>query len=306
MLGNLEKVDLRSIWKNEASDFTQWLAKDENLLILGNEIGIELKLIKTEATVGNFSADILAEEESTGKKVIIENQLETTNHDHLGKLITYASGFDADYLIWIFKDIRDEHRQAIDWLNERANNSLNIFALKMELWKIGSSLPAPKFLTICSPNNWTKLLRQTSEESDLSDTNVEQLNFWTEFSEYIDKNSKRLKPRKARPQHWYTISIGSSHVHISLVASFQKNFIRAEIYIPDNKQLFQRLFEQKDEIERELGFVLEWQELPNAKACRIKIEKDNVNLSDKSTYQACFKWYLEKAEKYHEIFPKFF
>ena len=131
MLGKLEKIDLREIWKNEALDFTNWLAKEKNMSLLSDEIGIEIQLIKTEANVGGFSADILAEEENTGRKIIIENQLEKTDHDHLGKLITYASGFDADILIWIFKEIREEHRKAIDWLNERSDSSLNIFAIKM-------------------------------------------------------------------------------------------------------------------------------------------------------------------------------
>jgi hypothetical protein len=127
-LGKLEKVNIREIWKNEAKDFTTWLAKEENLALLSAEIDIPLKLIKIEASVGSFSADILAEEENTGNKAIIENQLEETDHDHLGKIITYGSGFDAKYLIWIFRDIREEHRQAIDWLNEKTD-SLYIFAL---------------------------------------------------------------------------------------------------------------------------------------------------------------------------------
>ena len=130
MLGKLSKVDIRTEWKNEAADFTKWLAQSENLAILSEEIGIDIKLIRTEASVGAFSADILAEEEETGRKIIIENQLESTDHDHLGKIITYGSGFDANILIWIFKEIREEHRQAIDWLNEKADTSLYIFAIQ--------------------------------------------------------------------------------------------------------------------------------------------------------------------------------
>ena len=109
-LSKLEKVDLREVWKHEALDFTNWLAKPENLELLSDEIGIDITLIQTEASVGNFNVDILAEEENTGRKIVIENQLESTDHDHLGKIITYASGFDAEIIIWIVKNVRDEHK----------------------------------------------------------------------------------------------------------------------------------------------------------------------------------------------------
>lgn len=303
-LGKIEKVDIREIWKNETQDFTKWLSQDENLKLLGEEIGVEIKLIKTEANVGSFSADILAEEVNTGRKIIIENQLEITDHEHLGKLITYASGFDADILIWIFKDIRDEHRQAIDWLNDRADTSLYIFAIKMELWKIGDSLPAPKFQIICSPNNWAKMVKQSSEE-DLSETKLLQLNFWNEFSNYLSQNSKKLKPRKARPQHWYDISIGSSQLYISCIISIQSNFLRCAIYIPNNKELFRKLFNNKEKFEKELGFNLIWEELPDAKASRIKIEKHGVNLEDRDKFEEHFKWFKDHSEKIYDVIPKY-
>lgn len=303
-LGKLEQVDIRDIWKSEAKDFTTWLAKEENLSILSEEIGIELMLIKTEATVGAFSADILAEEEGTGHKVIIENQLEQTNHDHLGKIITYASGFDASILIWIAKEIREEHRQAIDWLNEKANTSLFIFAIKMEVWKFGNSEPAPKFQIICSPNSWAKAVKQSSSD-DLTDTNIQQLNYWTQFTDFLEKNSNILQPRKPKAQHWYDLSIGNSQIHISLIVSFQSNFIRTDLYIPKNKDLFSKLYQHKDEIENELGIELIWEELPDAKASRIKYQKSDVNVKDKSRYTEYFKWYIELSEKYSKVFKKY-
>ena len=132
-LSKIERVDIRQVWKNEASDFTTWLAASENLELLCEEIGIDLSLIQTEASVGKFRVDILAEETNTGRKVVIENQLESTNHDHLGKIITYASGFDAEIIIWIVKNVLDEHKQAVDWLNERTDQKVNIFAIRMEV-----------------------------------------------------------------------------------------------------------------------------------------------------------------------------
>lgn len=136
-LSKLKKVDLREVWKHEALDFTNWLAKEENLELLSDEVGIDISLIQTEASVGKFNVDILAEETNTDRKIVIENQLEATDHDHLGKIITYASGFDAEFIIWIVKSVRDEHKQAIDWLNEHTDQKINIFAIQMEVWQIG-------------------------------------------------------------------------------------------------------------------------------------------------------------------------
>lgn len=306
MLGKLEKVNIRDIWKNEPSDFTKWLSEEKNLALLSEEIGIEIKFLKKEASVGDFSADILGEEENTGRKIIIENQLEITDHDHLGKLITYASGYDVDILIWIFKNIREEHRKAIDWLNERTDDTLNIFAIKMELWKIGDSSPAPKFQIISSPNDWAKAVKQSSSQNNLTETNLLQLNFWTAFNQYLGQNSQKLRAKKPRPQHWCDLSIGNSQAYISLVISFQKNFIRAGLYIPNNKDLFLRLVEQKQKIEKNLGLTLEWMELPKAKASRINLQKNNINLKNKDNYEECFKWFTNMSEKFIDVFPKYF
>ena len=138
-LSKIKRVDLRKVWKNEALDFTTWLAESENLELLSEEIEIEISLIQTEASVGKFKVDILAEENNTGRKIVIENQLDSTDHDHLGEIITYVSGFDAEIVIWIVQNVRDEHKQAIDWLNEHTDQKVNIFAIQMEVWQIAES-----------------------------------------------------------------------------------------------------------------------------------------------------------------------
>ena len=155
-------------------------------------------MLKTEANVGKDYADIVAQTEFGDEieYVIIENQFGTTDHDHLGKLITYGSGFDAKTLIWIFKDIDEEHRKAVDWLNE--NSALNVFAIKIEIWKIDNSNPAPKFQVICSPNNWSVLVKKTYETKSISETNLRQLEFWTNYNTYLDKSNTKLKIKN----HW--------------------------------------------------------------------------------------------------------
>ena len=303
-LEKLKKIDLRKAWNHEATDFTNWLAENENLSLLSDEIGTDIKLIQTEASVGKFSVDILAEEENTGRKIIIENQLEITNHEHLGKIITYASGYDAEIIIWIIKDVRDEHKQAVDWLNEHTDDKINFFAIKMELWQIGDSPFAPKFQIISKPNDWAKAVKKSAGKSELTETKILQLEFWNKFKEYAQNNSSKLKLRKAYPQHWYDLSFGNSESHISLTISSRNNFIATEIYIPDSKKLFYGLEKYKNNIEQELNVKLKWMALENKKASRIKLSKE-ADVDQAKNWEEYFEWLKITAEKFQTVFIKY-
>ena len=190
VLSKLTKLDLREVWKHEALDFTNWVA--ENLGALSDAVGVDIKLIQTEASVGKFNVDILAEEDLTGRKIIIENQLEATDHDHLGKIITYASGHNAEIIIWIVKDTRDEHQKAIEWLNDHTDEDISFFLIRIELWKIDDSKPAPKFEIVVSPNEWAKAIKSTPVNKDLTDTKLQQLDFWDKFKNFFKKSSNTL------------------------------------------------------------------------------------------------------------------
>lgn len=303
-ISKIKKVELRKAWNHEASDFTNWLAEDENLSLLSDEIGIDLKLIQTEASVGKFNVDILAEEENTGRKVIIENQLEMTNHDHLGKIITYASGYDAEIIIWIVKDVRDEHEKAIDWLNEHTDEDINFFAIKMELWQIGDSPYAPKFQIISKPNDWAKAVKASSTKASLTNTKLLQLEFWNKFKEYNNENNSVLRLRTPRPQHWYDVAIGNRDAHISLTIDSQKNVLGCEIYISNLKELFYILEKNKEKIEGKLNLKLEWFPLEGKKASRIKITKD-FNFANTDDWDEGFKWLKETAENFQNVFVQF-
>ena len=259
-LGKITKADLRSVWKNEEYDFSAWLAEDDNLSLLSQEIGVDIRLIKKEAEVGKFSLDILAEEEATGRKIIIENQLEQTNHDHLGKIITYAAGYDAAIVIWIFQEIREEHRQAIDWLNEHTDENIAFFAIRLELWQIHDSPPAPKFTIISSPNEWAKVLKQAGNKNELTDTKLKQLDFWAKLKSYVQENKLPVKLQTPAPQHWYNISIGVSEAHIAFTVNTRENVLACELYIAKDKELFAYLKEKSETIEQELGSKLEWRD----------------------------------------------
>ena len=303
-LSKLKKIELREAWSHEAHDFTKWLAQEENLRMLGDELGFDFKLIQTEAGVGSFSADILAEEENTGKKIIIENQLEATDHDHLGKLITYASGYDAKVCVWVVKDVREEHRQAIDWLNEHTDEDTEFYLVRIELWQIENSPYAPKFEIVSKPNDWTKTIRNSSDNGELTETKVKQLDFWNQLKEFARKNNSNIRFQKSYGQHWMNISVGSSMAHLALIANFRDRIAGIELYIPNNKQLYKHLFGNKTEIESELSENLEWMELPEKKASRIKINIEG-NFEDEKKWENYFEWMIKEVEKFKKVFPKY-
>lgn len=300
-LGKLTTVPIRSIWKKEP-EFSAWLAEQENISLLGEEIGVDILAEETEAGVGDFSADILAKEDGGDRLVIIENQYGNTDHDHLGKLITYAAGREAKVLVWIVEKPRDEHRAAVQWLNNNTGADIGVFLVQIEIYVIGNSDPAPKFTVLESPNDWIKSTRQNVS---LSERKKEQLVWWTAFIEYAMDQldfKKHFNRRKAQAQHWFDLSVGSAQCHISLTV--KKELLGTELYISDNKDLFNTLVEHKEEIEKELGFKMDWQELPGKKACRIivTLPGDFTKLVENEKF---FKWYCEKAIALKKVFPQY-
>lgn len=304
-LGKLKRVDLREYWKHEALDFTSWLAEPENIELLSDEIGIGMQIKQTEASVGRFNVDILAEEENTGRKIIIENQLEMTDHSHLGQLITYAAGLEAEFAVWIVRDVREEHRQAIDWLNEHTDEQINFFLVAIELWQIEDSPPAPKFNVISRPNEWKRAVRTSAQDGDLKDTKTKQLEFWQQLKEFAATSHPELKLRTPRPQYWFDVAIGRSDCHISLIVDSRENKVRCELYIPDSKELYQALLSCREEIEKELNILetLDWQELPGKKASRIRVVQE-FNFADVSTWETAFAWLTETTTKFKRVFVK--
>lgn len=304
-LGTLQKIDLRKVWSHEAHDFTQWLAEEEHIKLLEEELDIELENIKPEASTGRYNVDIVADEVDTGKKVIIENQLEFTDHKHLGQLLTYASGWDASIIVWVVKDYREEHKQAIDWFNRHMPESISFFLVQIELWQIGNSKIAPKFNIVAQPNDWAKTVKESGGQNPVSDLKLMQQEFWTQFREYANNNNSSLGLNgKAKPQHWYNINIGTSKAYISLTFHSKNKIVSTEIYIPNDDQLFQKLLSNKAKIEDSLGFELDWQELPDKNASRIRVYKscDPTNMDQ---WQEQFEWIQLTSEKLQKVFKKY-
>jgi len=303
-LGKLKKVDLREYWKHEALDFTRWLAEPENLGELGDELGLDIELIQTEVGVGRFSADIIAQEETTGRKIVIENQLEATDHSHLGQILTYAAGIEAEYIVWIVRVVRDEHRQAVDWLNEHTDDKVNFFLVRIELWQIGGSDPAPKFVVVSRPNDWTKSVRGAgSDHAELSDTRLLQLEFWQQLRDFAAAGKPPLKLRTPRAQHWYDVAIGRSDCYVALGVYVSENQLSCELYIPNSKELFKTFYSNKVAIEKAIGIgALTWQELPEKKASRIRVFR-NFDIASQDRAEA-FTWLVQTTNKFKSTFSR--
>ena len=304
-IGKLTEVDVRELWKHEQYDFSNWLAKEENLEYLNDIIGLTLTDVDKEVYVGPYRCDIVAKDETSGITVIIENQLEGTNHDHLGKIITYASGLNAKVMIWIVKEAKEEHRAAIEWLNNNTNNDVNFFLIEIHAYKIGNSDPAPKFEVVEKPNDFVKRSKVKSDDSDLNKSQGERLAFWEQFNQVVIARGKPFNLRKATTDHWYDVAMGTSDAHIAIDLVNKDGRIVVECYISDNKDLFDTFSDHKEEIESALGFELIWDRLDGKKASRIKYRIDGLNFDDHSNYNELMNRTIDVAVKMRDTFKKY-
>lgn len=309
-LGRLKSVDLREIWISEAAEFTPWLARPENLEVLGETLGIELELEAQEKTVGPFRADILCKDIGGGHWVLIENQLERTDHSHLGQLLTYAAGLQAVTIVWIAAKFTEEHRATLDWLNKVTDESIRFFGLEVELWRIGTSPAAPRFHVISKPNDWSQSVKQAArviDDADLTETKVMQRDYWEAFNSVLNSKGGPVSGnKKAQPQSWMSYPIGKSAVHLGAAMSSFRNQVRAELYIAgaNAKAYFGLLKRQKEAIEQELGYPLEWEELPAGLDSRISVSLDESNLKNNDDWKRQHEWLAEKLNNMHRVFSR--
>lgn len=304
-LGKLVEVNVRELWPHEQYDFSNWLAKENNIELLSDTIGLTLVDVDKEVYVGSYRCDLIAKDETTGIKIIIENQLEPSNHEHLGKIITYASGLDAKVVVWIVKEAREEHKSAIEWLNNNTSQELNFFLIELHAYKIGDSLPAPKFEIIEKPNGFIKNSKNNSGSGDMNQSQSERVEFWTQFNELVLERGKPFNIRKATTDHWYDVAIGTSEAHIAINLVNKESSIVVELYIHDNKELFDRLHYIKDEIEQLLSFKLDWQRLDEKKASRIKYTIAGLNFDDHSNYADLMNETINKVLMFKKVFKKY-
>lgn len=283
-IGRLKTIPLREVWKNEAGDFSTWLGK--NLDLLEEKLGFPISFVKNNAPAGTFLIDILAVDQQ-GNPVIIENQLERTDHDHLGKIITYISSHGAKVGIWISKNPKEEHERAIEWLNEISPADVKLYLFKVEAMKIGDSSVAPLFTIKAGPEPGVKA--RGEEKKKLAKRHIQRKKFWEELLNRAKK--KTSLHTNISPSIWSWIGAGAGKAGMTFVYDVSKTEVWVELYIDKgkgseklNKQRFDELYERKTAIEKEFGDKLDWERLDNRRASRIAKRFKGAGLYDENKW----------------------
>ena len=277
-------MPLREIWKNEAKDFTTWLS--ENIDTLNEVLEANFSVVEREHSVGDFSLDIKAED-SDGQKVIIENQLERTDHDHLGKIITYLSNLDAKTAIWISSNPRPEHVKAVNWLNEFTPEDVSFYLVGVEAVRIGDSAPAPLFTIVAEPSEMTKEIGK--EKKEYAERHHLRKEFWSSLLE--SAKEKTSLHSNVSPNIYSWIGAGAGKAGVSFNYIVTNDYVASEIYLDRgknyptlNKERFDQLYKHKDEIEKLFGGKLLWERLDKRRASRIVLRFKGYGLRNKEQW----------------------
>lgn len=299
--GRLVRVPLREGWGREDSDFTPWLAREENIALLGEAIGIELEVKQEEAPVGAYRADIKAQDTVTGELVVIENQLERTDHGHLGQTLTYAAGLDAVTVVWIAARFTEEHRAALDWLNRITHEDFRFFGIEIELWRIGDSAPAPRFNLVARPNDWSKAVRETARApaTALTTSQEKQIAFWTDFGAAIEASERRWKVPKPQSSTWIGYGIGRSDAGLFPTVAVNDNWVAVRLSM--TKAFYYLLERDRSEIDAEIGLPLDWRPKPDRKESTIAIRRSG-DLDDDQQRQQLITWLLDTMDAFDRVF----
>ncbi len=308
-LGRLERVNLRDAWFGEATDFTPWLAQPENMALLGEAIGIELEVESQETNVGPFRADIVCRDTINSHYVLIENQLERTDHVHLGQLLTYAAGLDAASIVWVAARFTEEHRAALDWLNNATTSGFNFFGLEIELWRIGGSAMAPKFNVISKPNDWSKAVREQAaggQSGELTEFQRLHLEFWTQFHQYLEDRGSSIHSGRPSKDHWTNVAVGRTNFGLSAWNGMRddRSGVNLSIAGPDAKAHFGLIRERHHAlVEERLASLgkLEWRPMPNAKESQILLTRQGTP-TNKETWPDLNEWMASTLEAMHTLF----
>mgnify|MGYP006293499425 CR=1 FL=1 len=301
-LGEFKRIDVRTLWRSESADFTPWLAREENISKLGEALGVELEVEKVEVAVGPYSADILAKDTGTDTYVVIENQLGKTDHDHLGKAITYGSVLHASAVVWVATEFTEEHQRAIDWLNEFTTDDLSFYAVRVELWQIDTSRPAVRFDVVSRPAA-IKKKDAGGESEELTETKQLQLDFWTAFRDRLLEANVVASAHTPRPQYWFDVSLGRSGIHLACTANTYEGKIGVRVYISNQRadKALPQLMDQREEIENELGFGLEWDPNKDARDKTIVVHRD-ADLQDRSQWDEYLNWLVDTTARMRRVF----
>jgi len=305
-LGKIKTVDLRNIWKKEDKEFTPWLK--ENIDLLSEKLGIEIIDTQTEEKIGDFKLDIIGKDVNSNKFVAVENQLELTDHNHLGQLITYSAGINAGIVIWIAKELREEHKRALEWLNESSISEISFFGVEVHAISIGDSNPAVDFRVIVKPNDWERNIKSTTMKTE---TEINYVDFYSKLVNSYSEINPKFRKVKAQPQSWLNFGAGRSGLYFGWAFRMGNRF-SVELYIDtgdeiENKRIFDELKKYKAEIDLGIKGV-EWEELEDKRACRVVIYRKTSgpikSLIDKEK-DDLINWGAEQMKTFSDTFSKF-
>ena len=302
-LGQIERRDVREVWANEAADFTPWLAQEENIALLGEALGVELEVENVEVAVGPYSADILAKNIGTGRYVVIENQLGKTNHDHLGKAITYGSVLDAGEVVWIATEFTEEHRKALEWLNDNTGDNLGFYGVQVELWRIDESRPAVRFNVLSRPAEIVRQAAVAKVGEELSEARKLQLEFWTRFREKLLEERVVPSAQTPRPQYWFDVPLGRSGIFLSNIANTYEGRVGVRVYISNTvaETALPQLEGQKAEIEQEIGEALQWNPHPDNRDKIIALHHE-ADIWDRDRWDEYINWLVDAVARFRKVF----
>lgn len=296
-------TDLRTIWPKE-NDLSDWLVTDEGLSLIAEDIGVQVEEPQRECHPGDFRCDIVGQAlGEPGHVVVIENQFGKTNHDHLGKLLTYASSNSAMTAIWLAETISDDHRKVIDWLNDNTPEGISFYLAQIKAYRIGESDPAPQLDVVSRPNLATKIERTGGHGGELKDLHIRRKSLWEDILANIKNQKPSLRVQSPTTQHWSNITLGRSEFHLALTLNSRRGAIGCELVMdpPWKDDAFAQLEAEKAAIEAQIGGPLQWMRLPGQKSARVLLEADIDPFKD-ANREAVKKWMYEKALRFYETF----
>ena len=309
-LARLERVDLRTVWTTEAQDFTPWLAQPENLAVLSDTLGMELETAGQEERVGPFRADILCRDTGDDSWALIENQLERTDHNHLGQLLTYAAGLHTVTIVWVAQNFTEEHRAALDWLNEITDDSFRFFGLEIELWRIGNSPAAPKFNIIAKPNEWTRSVGRATKTGGINQTsaNSQHQRFWGELNAHLQAKNSPVQiavqgPDFRNGKHYIRTNIGESGFLVQAVRVPSRQNIHIKVTMSGDNHAENSIWLQQQDIQREFAEPLHWRPTSRGQGSVVILRNDNVDPTDESDWPNQVEWMADGLERFARVFP---
>ena len=301
-IASLEEVPLRDVWRDEARDFTPWLAADPDHL--GKALQMDLELEGAEVPVGPFSADIVLRDANTGQRVVVENLLETTDHDHLGKLITYAAGLEAHWAVLVAREFRPEHRTALTWLNSIADEGSGFFGIEVHAVRIGNSPAAVQLKVVVEPDDFSR--RARTPTNAISEVNARYAEWWAEFLPALNDAHRGWSNAQAAPRHYMNFPSGRSDINYGLSFAYPAgatNYsLRAEVYIKDGEAVYQQFADQRAEIESACDLSLQWEPLEGSRASRVAVYLDPADPADRDSWPRYRDWAIKTLGELRRAF----